>query len=253
MFSPSFRPFAALLVFALAPAAAICAEPDIIAKARAYLGPEAALNAVKCVHYTGTMLTPNPADPAKPVTMAIDIIFQLPYRQRTVRTADSLVDTIALDTYDGWHRVQDPKNPGQWRMQLLPTSQIKLQRAIVLENLAFYRGLEREGCKVVDQGSTTVAGVACRKVAFIHADDIVFFRYFDEASGRLIMSETEGGSTIREQGEIMVNGLRFPKIILNTSKTADGKEQTITITFDTITVNEMFPDRTFAIPSFTDK
>jgi hypothetical protein len=253
MFSPSFRRFAALLVLASAPVAGLRAEPDILAKARAYLGPEAALNAVKSVHYTGTMVTPNAADPAKPVTMGIDIIFQLPYRQRTVRTADSLVDTSALDTYDGWHRVEDSKNPGRWRMQLLPTDQVKLQRAIILENLGFYRGMEREGCKIVDQGSVALAGVACRKIAFIHAPDIIFYRYFDETSGRLILTETENGSSIREQGEIMVNGIRFPKMILNVARTADGKEQTITITFDTITVNETFPDSTFAIPSLAAK
>ena len=253
MFSPPSRLAAALLVLALAPAAVLHAEPAILAKARAYLGPEAALNAVKSVHYSGTMATPNPADPAKPALTAIDIIFQAPYRQRTVRTTDSLVDTTALDTYDGWHRVQDPKNPGQWRMQLLPTDQIKLQRAIVLENLAFYRGMEREGCQVLDQGSTTVGGVPCRKIAFIHAANITFFRYFDEASGRLILTETEGGSTIREQGEIMAGGIRFPRVIVNSTTTADGREQTITITFDTITVNEKFPDSTFAIPSFTAK
>lgn len=253
MFSPSFRLFVALLVLALAPAAALRAEPDIIAKARAYLGPEAALTAVKSVHYTGTMVTPNAADPAKPVTTAIDIIFQAPYRQRTVRVTDKLVDTSALDAYDGWHRVQDPKNPSQWRLQLLPTDQVKRQRAIVLENLGFYRGMQPEGCQVLDQGSTTIAGVACRKIAFIHAPDIIFYRYFDETSGRLILTETENGSSIREQGEIMVGGIRFPKMIVNLAKTADGREQTITITFDTITVNETFPDNTFAIPSFTAK
>ena len=253
MFSLPFRSFAAFLVLALVPVAGLHAELEIIAKARAYLGSEAALNGVKCVHYTGTIAMPNPADPAKPASLAIDIIFQAPFRQRTVRTADSLIDTIALDTYDGWHRAQDPKDPARVRLQLLSTDQVKRQRAIVQENLTFFRGLEREGGKVLDLGVTALDGVPCRKIAFIHAPDIIFFRYFDEASGRLIMSETENGSTLREQGEIRVNGIRFPKRIINSSKTSDGKEQTVTITFDSITLNESLPDSTFAIPSFTGK
>ncbi len=93
MLSPLPRLFAAALALGLIPAAALRGEPAIIAKARAYLGPEAALNAVKSVHYTGTMVAPNAADPAKPVTAGIDIIFQLPYRQRTVRASGALVDT----------------------------------------------------------------------------------------------------------------------------------------------------------------
>jgi hypothetical protein len=253
MSSPSFRLLLAFLALALAPAAAVRGEPDIIAKARAYVGSESALNAVKSVHYSGTMTAPNPADPTKPATVRIDIIFQAPYRQRTIRTTDTLTDTLALDTYDGWHRVEDSKDPSRWRMQILPTDQVKRQRAIVRENLSFFRGLEQDGGQVLDLGSATLDGVACRKIAFIYSADVIFYRYFDAASGRLLLSETEGGNTIREEGEIRVNGVRFPKVIINSSKSADGTEQTVTITFDTITVNETFPDSIFAMPSFSGK
>ncbi|MFI5358352.1 MAG: hypothetical protein ACHQ4G_13555 [Opitutales bacterium] len=236
----------------LAPASVARAEHPMVAKARAYLGPETALNAVKTVHYTGSLMAPDPADPQKLAPVAVDIIFQAPYRQRTVRITDAFIDTTALDTYDGWHRVQDPKDAKRWRLQLLPTEQIKRQRAIAWENLAFFRGLEKAGGKVLDQGPVTIAGVVCRKLAFVHADDIIFYRYFDETTGRLVLTETESGSSIREQGEIMASGIRFPKMIVNTVKGADGKEQTVTITFDKIIVNEVFPDSTFEIPSFSD-
>src|SRR5262245_8947799 len=54
-----------------------------IAKARAALGSESALNAVKSVHFTGVLETtekvPQPADPTKfdekPLRLAIDIMF----------------------------------------------------------------------------------------------------------------------------------------------------------------------------------
>jgi outer membrane lipoprotein-sorting protein len=243
--------FAALLALSFGLAAVTRAEPAMIAKARAYLGSEAALQAVKSVHYTGSMLAPNAADATKPISVGVDIIFQAPYRQRTVRTTSSAVDTSALDDYDGWQKVQDGKDATRWRLQLLPSDQIKRQRAIVWENLAFYRGLDRAGGSVIDQGPATISGISCRKIAFIHAPDIIFYRYFAEANGRLILTETENGSSIREQGEMMVQGLRFPRKIINSIKTADGKEQTVTITFDTITVNESFPASHFAIPSFS--
>lgn len=260
-FSPSSldMPFAsigrlaAVLTLSLVASSAVGAEPGIVAKARAYLGSESALNGVKSVHYVGTMEAPNAADPAKPTLVTIDIIFQAPYSQRTVRSTPTLVDTTALDDYDSWHRVHDPKDPSRWNLQVLPASQIKRQRAIVWENLAFFRGLEREGGKLVDQGRVTLGGVACRKLAFVHDTDVVFIRYFDESSGRLMLTETEGGSSIREQGEIMAGGIRFPKMILNSLKGPDGKEQMVTITFDRITVNEGFPRSTFAMPTFTGK
>ena len=99
------RRLAAVLTLSLAAAVAAHAEHPMVAKARAYLGPESALNAVKSVHYVGSVLAPNPADPAKLVPVSLDIIFQAPYRQRTVRTIATMVDTSALDGYDGWHRV----------------------------------------------------------------------------------------------------------------------------------------------------
>ena len=249
----SLRRLPAVVLMFFAPVAVAHAEHPIIAKARAYLGPEDALNAVKSVHYTGSMVAPNPADPANPTRVGIEIIFQAPYCQRTVRTTEAVIDTTALDVYDGWHRAQSVKDPTQQRLQVLPAAQVKRQRAIVWENLGFYRGLEREGGQVLDQGTAVIGGTTCRKLAFVHADDIIFYRYFDEASGRLARSETESGDTILEQGEILAGGIRFPKVIVNTIKGPDGKEQSITITFDKITVNETFPESTFAVPSFSAK
>lgn len=243
------RRLAALSALSLVTAAAVAAEPAIIAKARAYLGSEEALNAVKSVHYVGSLLAPNPADATKPVPVTIDIIFQAPFQQRTVRTTDAIVDTTGLDDYDGWHRALNPKDPTQIRLQLLPSEQVKRQRAIVWENLAFYRGVEKIGGKVEDEGPATIEGIACRKIAFIHSPGIVFTRYFDEATGRLVLTETEGSNPIREQGELMAGGVRFPKMIVNSVKGADGKERQITITFEKITVNESFPASTFAIPT----
>lgn len=250
---PSLHRLAAVLLMFFAPVAVARAEPPIVAKARAYLGTEEALNAVKSVHYSGSMLAPNPADPAKPTRIGIDIIFQAPYRQRTVRSTDAIVDTTALDVYDGWHRTQSSKDPTQWRLQVLPTDQVRRQRAIVWENLAFFRGLEREGGQVLDQGTVVLGGATCRKLAFVHAADIIFYRFFDEATGRLVRTETEGGNAILEQGEIMAGGIRFPKVIINTLKGSDGKEQSVTITFDKITVSESFPEDIFAVPSFSGK
>ena len=249
----SLRRLPAVVLMFFAPVAVAHAEHPIIAKARAYLGPEDALNAVKSVHYTGSMVAPNPADPANPTRVGIEIIFQAPYCQRTVRTTEAVIDTTALDVYDGWHRAQSVKDPTQQRLQVLPAAQVKRQRAIVWENLGFYRGLEREGGQVLDQGTAVIGGTTCRKLAFVHADDIIFYRYFDEASGRLVRSETESGDSILEQGEILAGGIRFPKVIVNTLKGADGKEQSITITFDKITVNETFPESIFAVPSFSAK
>ena len=48
-------------------------------------------------------------------------------------------------------------------------------------------------------------------LVFIHSDEIIFTRYFDKANGRLVKTVTDNKSEIREEGEIIVSGIRFPR------------------------------------------
>jgi hypothetical protein len=236
---------AAALV-AVAPAA----EPAIIAKARAYIGSEAALNGLKAVRYTGTLVTADPSDATKQTRAAMEIVFQLPAQQRITATSDRIIEVTALDGYDAWQRVQDAADKSKWKQTLLGTEQIKRLRANTWENMAFFRGIESVGGRVEDQGPQTVDGVACQKIAFIHAPNIIFYRYFDVATGRLVLTETEAGGTIREQGEMVVGGIRFPRTIVTATKNAKGEIQTVTINFEAVTVNEPLPVAEFAVPGF---
>jgi hypothetical protein len=81
-----------------------------------------------------------------------------------------------------------------------------------------------------------------------YSPKIIYHRYFDQATGRLVYSDTEGGAKIREQGEIEAGGIRYPKTIVIVDKTAAGKTSTKTYTFDKVTLNESFPTSFFAVP-----
>lgn len=238
----------AMMVALLAAGAVHGEEFPIIAKARAYLGPESALDNVQSIHYTGTLVTNDPSDPKKQTRAAIEIVLQKPDRQRVTITSDRTIETTALDGYDGWTRVTSATDPTTWQQSLLNADNIKRLRANTWENLGFFRGIERFGGRVEDQGPATIDGIACQKVAFIHAPNIIFFRYFDAATGKVMFSETESGGTIREQGEMMVDGIRFPKSIVTVTPNQAGKPQPVTITFDRIALNEKFAADFFAVP-----
>jgi hypothetical protein len=232
---------------------ASAAEPAIIAKARARIGGEATIEAVKSIHYVGTLVTTDPADPTKQTRAAIEIVFQKNDQQRIRATSDKIIETTALDGYDAWQRKQDAADASKWQQTLLGPDQIKRLRANTWETLSFFRGLESRGGRIEDLGSATVDGVACQKIAFIHASNIIFYRHFDLATGRLVYTETEAGGTLREQGELMVGGLRFPKTLVTTTKNAKGQVQTVTINIETVTVNEAFPAAYFAVPGLGTK
>lgn len=225
-----------------------------IAKARAAIGPEAALEAVRSIHFTGTLDTtetvPDPADATKTVTrplhLAIDIIFQKPYQQRQLLRSEKISRATTLDGYDGWvQRVPDLAVPQNWLLDLMPVAEIKRLRANTWENLNFFRGIEQRGGSVKFLGEATVDGRPSVKLLFAHDADIFFTRYFDKATGRLLKTETENGGEIREEGEFLVGGLRFPRKL--TSQAPGG--QTTVITFETIILNETFPTELFAVPT----
>jgi hypothetical protein len=249
-----------ILRFCVATAAVILASPtitaaaetaEIIAKARAYLGNEAALDGVTSLRFVGHLTVDrDPANPelTTPARLGVEIIFQKPARQRSVITSAQRIETTVLDGYDGWQKVQDPNDDTRWTMSLLRSEQIKNLRANVAENLSFFRGLPGRGMNVEDLGPVNVDGVACRKIAFVYAPQIGFHRYFDVATGRLVLTETRQGETIRGQGEIRAGGIRFPKQLVTTFQRPDGPSGQITIEFDAVYVNEAVDDSLFAMP-----
>jgi outer membrane lipoprotein-sorting protein len=229
------------------------AEPAIIAKARAYLGSEAAINSVKSIHFVGKLAIIDTAASQPSETAAVEIYFQLPDQQRIQATTSKNIEVTAVDGYDAWQRQTDATDSKKWQMKILGADQIKRLRANTWESLGFYRAVERHGGRVEDQGSVTLDGVACQKIAFIYAPNIIFYRNIEVATGRLHSTETESGTTIREQGEMVVSGIKFPKSIVTVTPAGAGRTQTITLTFDKITVNETLPAKLFAVPALPVK
>lgn len=247
----SLRRFLLLMGAVLAaPLFAAAAEPAILAKARARLGSETALDGIKTLRYEGTLTTTDPKDPTKTIVAKVEMTFLKPDRQRIVANYEKFTETTALDSYEGWTRVQDSTDPTKWRLTLLDGNQIKRLRANTWQSLAYYRGIDRVGGTIEDQGTALKEGVNCQKIAFIHGPNIVFYRFFEVGTGRLVITETESGATLREEGDIMASGIRFPKTLVTVTKANDKvPSQTITLTYDKITVNEPVDASAFAMPS----
>jgi hypothetical protein len=236
-----------LPVFCLGLSPVLRADDALIAKARAQIGPESALTKVESLRFKGVLEVVDP-NSSTPGTATIEIIFQRPDRQRITATNEGQTETTALDGYDAWQRVVDPRDPTRWQFSLLGTDQIKRLRANTFENLSFYRGIETVGGRIEDRGLATVDGVACRKLAFVHGPGIAFIRSFDVATGRLVLTETDGGTLIREEGDLRVNDLRFPKSITTISPMPDGTTRTIRVAFESVEVNPVIDTNLFLVP-----
>ena len=223
----------------------VAAEPAIIAKARAYLGSEAALNSVQTLHYYGQLSIEGTVSETQ---ISVEIIFQKPYRQLSVIKSQRGLEETGLDGYDGWQRVVAKDDDSRWKLSLMAIPQIKSLRANVWENLSFFRGLEDVGGELKDLGEVDIDGVACQKLVFVHGAHASFARYFDLKTGRLVLTETPRGEKITEQGSTVVNGVKFPKVLTTLTQVADGSTQTVTITFDRVVVNETVDSEIFGVP-----
>jgi hypothetical protein len=229
----------AAVLFATALSATAQTADQWIARARARLGSEAALQGMTSVRFTGTI----EVDGAN--ARALDIIFQKPLQQRITLTGPELVEIIALDDYDGWQKRLNPKNPTQWQLTLLDGPQIKRLRAQAWDNLNFLRNIDRLRGTVRLGGEEKVDGLDCVKLVFAYYESIVLTRYYDKATARLVKTETETGVEIREEGEMFAQGIRFPRKVSNRDKS--GK--TVTMTFEKIVLNETYPASEFAVPA----
>ncbi len=245
VYPPRMKPrdfvlFATLAVLSAGPLRAADSVAQVIARARAFLGTESALNSVTTIHFTGTL------EAGANTRLPVDIIFQKPFQQRITLIGPKVTKVTALDGYDAWEKSTIPANPSQWQVTLLDANQVKRLRANTWENLNFFAGIEKKGGTMQLGGDATVDGVSCVKLSFVHSDNIVFVRYFEKATGRLIKTETETGTEIREEGELIVQGVRFPKKVVN--KAPNGPATTIV--FDRIELNTAIPAGEFMVPTF---
>ena len=244
---PSLRRLSSILFLALVATTAARAEANaVIAKARAYLGSEAALNGVKSIHYSGVVEEDTSGE--KSPGYKIDMIFQKDFQQRLVVTRADAVEITALNDYEAWHRVQDAARPTSGNTGLYSSNTVKQLRASTWENMAFFAGIEKIGGMVADDGLVELDGKKANKLSFIHEAGIIYIRYFDPETGRLLSTETDLGVKIREEGEIISAGIRFPKRIINSSTGPDGKPHSVIVTIQSVVVNETFPDELFGVP-----
>ncbi len=216
-------------------------EERVILLARSALGPDDKLSAI-----TSLVLTGNVTDDKNLPFGQLVIMFKKPVRMRSeVQTANGRM-IQGSDGVAGWEFDVDKNNNS--RNAVMPAGDELQNIYETLENLYFYRGTEHvTGARATVDGAAQYRGAASTKVTFQYPNNVAYIRYFNPVSGKLLGTVlAPEGTEFVEEGENVINGITFPRILREFAK--DG-QLVRTISFDKIIVNPPLDDRLFDQPS----
>jgi hypothetical protein len=224
------------------PKTPVTKQDQLIAQARAALGPEDKLLAVQTLALTGKVF-----DEKNQLLGTLQILFKKPARQRSDFHASSTALVIECSNgLEGWILTTDKAGNFQFNVLKAPAEAENVYTA--MENLYFYRATELvRGSEVTSEGPVTYRNKPSWKVSFHYPDSVTYVRYFDQASGQLNGTILlPNGTEFVEEGKKTVNGIVFPTTLH--SYTKDGV-LTQTIKFESIVVNAPIENRVFEMPS----
>ena len=242
--SVGFRRFFALCTVCFLVAGNILAaklDPQseaILKKARQFISDESTLNGVNSLRFEGTIKDPEGK------TGKIVISLQKPYKMvQSIHHENGVVDEFGLNDYEGWLKRFKTEDPDVYALMPVDVTRLKRLRANTYEGLNFFSTKTSYGRKIEYQGKQDLDGKTVEVVKVLYGS-AVFIRYFETTTGELLLSEIENGERIQEQGEMVVDGIRFPKYLV----TFNGDDQISHLEFHSIQVNPKFEDSLFTQP-----
>ena len=209
--------------------------------ARSYLGDSDKLDSIDSISYKGSLLY-SAGDLG-----TIDMVYQKPMRQRMVAVVNNRKEVSVLDGSEGWttfERVGDSLPLG---MEIFDPLRILIMQSAVREAFAFYKHPEVRNGGISYEGEEPINGRDTIVLTYEHGDGIAYRRYIDAETGELLKMLDSKGVEYFQEGEIVVDGIRFPKKMVSTFATALG-QQTMEFSYNTIKLNQKLPDSDFKMP-----
>ncbi len=211
-------------------------------KARAHLGPEAMLENVESIYYRGSVYTPQGQKVAD-----LELYFDKPNRQLLRENRDGVISQMAVNGFEGYQMSVDQKSGGHELLQVMSPAQVNRLMSNAAENLYFFQGPEHiRGAEIVDDGVTEYNGKSARKIQFVYPNSLVYIRYFDVESGRLLATVDNHGATMMEKDTLEAGGIKFPKIVVTYNEIG---EEIHRVEFEEIEVNGKLESGLFDFPN----
>lgn len=209
--------------------------------ARSYVGPDDKLDAIDSVHYKGSLLY------SSGDLGTIEMVYQKPMRHRMVAVIGGRREVSVLDGSEGWTTFERVVDSVPLSMEIFDPIRILIMQASAREAFNFFRKPDTRNGEIFYEGKETVNGRECNVLTYHHGDGIAYQRYIDAETGQVHKTLDSKGVEYLEEGELIVDGLRFPRKLVSTFSTAIG-DQSMEFAYSSITLNEKLPDSDFVMP-----
>jgi len=209
--------------------------------ARSYVGPDEKLDAIESVHYKGSLLY------SSGDLGTIEMVYQKPMRHRMVAVIGGRKEISVLDGSEGWTTFERVVDSVPLSMEIFDPIRILIMQASVREAFSFFRKPNIRNGEITYEGKETVKGRECVVLTYYHGDGIAYQRYIDAETGQVHKTLDSKGVEYLEEGELMVDGLRFPKKMVSTFSTAIGS-QSMEFAYSSIALNKKLPESDFVMP-----
>jgi len=218
---------------------------EIIQRARASVGSEADLKAVKSITFKGSILYGNGS------TGTIELAYKKPYFHRLKSVIDNALEISGLDDTEGWIKSAPAATPENWNLVILEADQVYNMRAKVSESLNFYARPTGRSSRVTYEGEHDIEGRTCHALLYYHGSGVWNLNYFDKETGSFAKTVNSKGIEFFERGEMMIDGIRFPKKLISVIHSEQGRG-TMEISLNSIVLNKQYSDDVFKMPSLVD-
>jgi outer membrane lipoprotein-sorting protein len=242
-FSHFFLPIVCVCAAVTAHAAPSAAE--IISQARAKIGPEAKLSAVKSLSFEGKIFD---ADGKERAFQKVD--YKLPDMRRdySLQAGTSVEIISASNGLEGYAKAGNVNTKNQ-QIRPFGSQEIKLFTAILQAETGFFAEPPKGKVKYIGEGLQQ--SKTCYILEYEYAGGLFYRRYFDRDTKLLVAQESYAADTPEgkrrltvEEGELFVDGIRFPKKV---TTYLEGKK-VASIEYSSIKINPDIPDSNFAFP-----
>lgn len=217
---------------------------EIVNRARATVGTEAALDGLVTLQMTGGI---EPADSTLPAATIL-IVARKPGSQRLEVKVDDLVETTIL-AGDRGCVIRSNLNDKASQMRALNATELERVVFSTRQFFSFFRADFKNGERISYDGIEQRRGIRCHKLVYTYPTGLFTTRYFAVNDDVLVSTVTDVGVESVGVGQQVVEGIRFPEKV----EYYEDNEMLHTVVLTDVVVNKPLQSGVFRIPKGQQK